>query len=218
MYPHLSISVLLPAGTLQPGLCMRDSDCTGTSKCSMDSFNKSCSCSPTDGQDKCELLGTCVEYCQTKAVIQQLADANQQLVICDPFLPNSCSGGLVCQPSSACLELKCEPGVGIKPVQCRGLCLPAVRLLTSARFCDAGNAVFVSLNAPAKSGSFPCSSAFEVLTMGGGATCEVSEQTVSGRLDIGKSSALVWIPSSTSGVTCCAPGTSHSVLRNCCFQ
>jgi hypothetical protein len=85
----------------------------------------------------------------------------------------------VCQPSSACLELTCEPGVGIKPVQCRGLCLPAVRLLTSARFADASSAVIVSLNAPAKSGSFPCSSAFEVSTMGGGATCEVSEQTVS---------------------------------------
>jgi hypothetical protein len=44
--------------------------------------------------------------------------------------------------------------------------------------------VVVSLNAPAKSGSFPCSSAFEVLTMGGGATCEVSEQTVSSMLEL----------------------------------
>eukprot|EP00882_Tetradesmus_deserticola_P029697 GHRQ01033288.1.p1 GENE.GHRQ01033288.1~~GHRQ01033288.1.p1 ORF type:complete len:178 (-),score=29.32 GHRQ01033288.1:260-793(-) len=162
---------------------MKDSDCAGTSKCSMDSSSQSCSCSSTDGQDRCELLGTCVEYCKTKAVVQQLADANRQVVVCDPFLPNSCTSGLVCQPSSTCLELTCQPGAGIKPVQCRGLCLPAVRLLMSARFSHAGNAVAVSLNTPAKSGSYPCSSVFEMgttTTLGGGATCDVSEQTVSG--------------------------------------
>lgn len=171
------------AGSLEQGLCRKDSDCSSKGSgwmCSTDSLKQSCTCTPADGQDKCEVLGTCVEYCQTKAVQNQLAAANSQLVVCDPFLPNTCTGDLVCQSSSSCLQLTCTAGEGIKTARCTGLCLPAVRLLIAARFSDAGDAVVVNLNAPAKAGSFPCSSAFETTGgLGGGASCDVVDQTVS---------------------------------------
>lgn len=143
-----------------------------------------CSCSITDGQDKCELLGQCVDYCSTPSVINELADANKQVVDCDPFLPNTCGGDLVCQSSSQCWKLACDSAYAkLTTVQCAGLCLPAVRLMVGARFSDAGDAVVVDLNAPAKSGQFPCSAVFDSSSsLGGGAWCDMSDQVLTIKL------------------------------------
>jgi hypothetical protein len=59
---------------------------------------------------------------------------NSQVKSCDFGKPNQCSGGLVCQRSSACFKVFCDATDGILVQQCSGLCQPAERLMLSARF------------------------------------------------------------------------------------
>ncbi|KAF8072463.1 olpB [Scenedesmus sp. PABB004] len=171
------------------GLCRRDADCTGRAEvCSTATPVQSCACAAADGTDQCQQLGRCVDICSTPAAAEQLEAAARQVLSCDPFLPNTCAGGLVCQSSAQCLTLTCVPGVGVTTARCSGLCLPAVRLLAGARFSDASDAVLVDLNAPARAARFPCASAFDAAgPLGGGAWCEVSDAVLTVRLGPGAS-------------------------------
>ena len=139
------------------GKCVSDADCLTTGHvCSMAAPTEQCTCA--GGLDTCRLLGTCVDYCTTPDVLASLTKANSAIVTCDPFLPNQCSGTLVCQSSTQCKTLTCVNGTGIVAKACGGMCMPAERVPASARLSDDGKKVVLQLNAPAKTGGFPCAS------------------------------------------------------------
>jgi hypothetical protein len=173
-----------PAGTNAGGLsempCRSDRDCInpGTACGDAAATVLNCTCSAEDGSDLCERLGTCQDFCSLPSVVAQLAATNAQVLECDPFLPNTCTGTLVCQPSSQCVRLACTPGSGaLSTVRCAGVCLPVVREPLGARFSDAGDAVLLALNAPALGGRFRCAAAFgAAAALLEAAWCEVADQ------------------------------------------
>jgi hypothetical protein len=141
------------ATELAQGQCEVDGDCNSNGKsgkgCDQSSTQTACTCK--DGLDSCKQLGSCIPFCKSAQAKKQLETANAQVVVCDPFLPNTCSGGLVCQTSSAGVQLVCRDGEGFVPVEVGGVCVPAQRELLSARFSADGKQVTVSLNAAARS-------------------------------------------------------------------
>jgi hypothetical protein len=143
--------------------CLSDKDCTTGFVCSTTSATQQCTCEL--GVDNCRLLGSCIDYCRSSDVESYLDKVNSAIVTCDPFLPNQCSGTLVCQSSTRCKTLTCEPGKGIVSKSCGGLCMPADRMPLSARLSDDGKKVVVMLNAPARSGGFPCASLLSPASM-----------------------------------------------------
>ena len=145
------------------GNCLSDKDCTTGSVCSTTNASQQCTC--VGGVDSCRLLGSCIDYCSSPDAQTYLEKVNAALVTCDPFLPNQCSGNLVCQSSTQCKTLTCEPGTGIVSKPCSGLCMPADRMPLSARLSDDGKKVVVMLNAPARSGGFPCASLLSPASM-----------------------------------------------------
>jgi hypothetical protein len=108
------------------------------------------------------------------------------VVVCDPFLPNTCSGGVVCQPSSAGVQLVCRDDAGIVPVEIGGVCLPAKRELLSARFSPDGKQISIALNAATRTAAFSCSSLFaaaDSTALGARAWCSASDRVLSVQLD-----------------------------------
>jgi hypothetical protein len=108
------------------------------------------------------------------------------VVICDPFLPNTCSGGLVCQASSAGVQLVCKDDAGIVPVEVGGVCVPAERGLVSARFSADGKQITISLNAAARTAAFSCSSLFDGTNgtaLGPRAWCSATDRSLTVQLD-----------------------------------
>lgn len=103
--------------------------------------------------------------------------------MCDPFLPNTCSGGLVCQPSSAGVQLVCKEGEGIIPVEVGGVCVPAKREPISARFSADGKVVTVTLNAAARDVKLGCSSLFNSTALGARAWCIAADRVLTVQLD-----------------------------------
>lgn len=109
--------------------------------------------------------------------------ANAQVVACDPSMPNTCSGGLVCQASSAGVQLVCREGEGIVPVFVGGVCVPAKRELLSARFSPDGKQVSVTLNAAAKDAAFGCSLIFDSTKLRAGAWCIAADRVLTVQLN-----------------------------------
>jgi hypothetical protein len=108
------------------------------------------------------------------------------VVVCDPFLPNTCSGGLVCQASSAGVQLVCKDDAGIVPVEVGGVCVPAKRELVSARFSADGKQITISLNAAARTAAFSCSSLFDSSSgtaLGPRAWCSAADRSLTVQLD-----------------------------------
>jgi hypothetical protein len=73
---------------------------------------------------------------------------------------HTCSGGLVCQASSAGVQLVCNDNSGIVPVAVGGVCVPAERKVLAARFSPDGKPINITLNAAARTVAFSCSSIF----------------------------------------------------------
>lgn len=171
------------------GQCAVDTDCNQGDVCDRQQVQTSCTCSA--GVDSCRQLGTCatpVPFCSTDKAKQQLAAANAQVVACDPFLPNSCSGGLECQPSSAGVQLVCKDDVGIITVDIGGVCVPADRKPLSARFSADGKQIVVSLNAAARSAAIGCSSLFDSTALGSRAWCVAADRALT--VQLGSSATL----------------------------
>jgi hypothetical protein len=108
------------------------------------------------------------------------------VVVCDPFLPNTCSGGLICQASSAGVQLVCKDDAGIVPVEVGGVCVPAKRELVSARFSADGKQITISLNAAARTAAFSCSSLFDGTNgtaLGPRAWCSTTDRSLTIQLD-----------------------------------
>lgn len=96
---------------------------------------------------------------------QTLLEVSQKVVVCDPFSPAGCSGGLVCQASSAGVQLVCNSGGITALEEGGGVCLPQKRAIQSARFSADGKQLLVTLNAAARQSSFSCGSLFSSETM-----------------------------------------------------
>jgi hypothetical protein len=142
--------------------------------------------------DTCKQLGSCIEFCDSAQATTKLQTANSQVVVCDPFLPNTCTGGLLCQASSAGVRLVCNDDDGIVPVEVGGVCVPAERKVMSARFSSDGKQITITLNAAARTAVFSCSSIFPAATstvLGARAWCSVSDRVLSVQLD-GSSTVL----------------------------
>lgn len=134
-------------------------------------------------------------------MVAQLAKANSLVTVCDPFLPNSCPGSLVCEASNSGVQLTCVSS-RITSVLVGGVCSPAVRQVVSARFGSSGSTVAVTLNAAAKDAAISCSSVFDAASsalLGAQAWCTVSDRTVTIKLDT--SSTMV-------------PGQNLAILAN----
>lgn len=190
-------SHLLPScapAALPAGRCESDSDCQVSSKgsiCEQASTTTTCTCSA--GADACKQLGTCIGFCDSTQAKRKLATANSQVVACDPFLPNTCSGGLVCQPSSAGVQLVCRDEAGIVPVEIGGVCAPADRRLLSARFSPDGKHVAIALNAAARTAAFSCSGLFTPVSsaaLGTRAWCSVADRVLTVQLDGGSATLM----------------------------
>jgi hypothetical protein len=122
----------------------------------------------------------------------KLQTANSQVVVCDPFLPNTCSGGLVCQASSAGVRLVCNDDSGIVPVTVGGVCVPAERKVLAARFSPDGKQITITLNAAARTAAFSCSSIFTLANstaLGARAWCSAGDRVLTVQLD-GSSSIM----------------------------
>jgi hypothetical protein len=171
---------VLVAG-LVAGQCETDKDCASGSVCDQSSTQSACSCSA--GVDTCKQLGSCVAFCSSPQAQRKLTAANSEVVVCDPFLPNTCSGGLLCQASSAGVQLVCKDDVGITSVVVGGVCVPADRKVLSARFSADGAQIAVTLNAAARSVSCSCSSLFNSTQLGARAWCTAAERTLTAQLD-----------------------------------
>lgn len=142
----------------EEGTCRDDRDCASGQLCDKSSVKEQCTCKA--GVDNCQTVGSCVDVCAAPKTRAELAKASIA-VPCDPFLPNQCSGTLVCQATAKCTTLQCEPGKGLVTQACKGLCLIGERLLDTARLSDTGREVLVTLNAGARSGSFVCAAILE---------------------------------------------------------
>jgi hypothetical protein len=136
-----------------------------------------------------------VSFCASAHAIRKLAAANAAVAACDPFLPNACSSGLVCEPSAAGVRLTCVDGAdgGLVTEAVGGVCVPARRELVSARFSDSGREVVLSLNAAARGGLLPCGSVFSQDTaaaLGRRASCTAQDRT----LTVGLGSGATLLP------------------------
>lgn len=176
----LLLPPLLRTG-LSPGQCESDKNCATGDVCDQSSTQAACTC--MGGVDSCKQLGTCIRFCDSTQAKKKLAAANAQVVACDPFLPNTCSGGLVCQASAAGVQLVCQDGVGIVPVEVGGVCVPADRKVLAAQFSADGKQLAVSLNAAARSAAFACSNLFKSSSLGARAWCTAADRTLTVRLD-----------------------------------
>lgn len=176
-----SLALFAVVAGLAPGQCESDKDCLSGRICDLSSTTPACTCSA--GADTCKQLGACIPFCSSAQAQRKLAAANSQVVACDPFLPNTCSGGLVCEASSAGVQLVCKDGVGIIPVEVGGVCVPANRKVLSARFSSDGTQVAVSLNAAARTAAFSCSSLFNISALGARAWCSAADRTLTVQLD-----------------------------------
>lgn len=168
----------LPAGRTD-GQCESDAQCGKGNICHQTTTTSVCTCS--DGADSCVQLGTCIKFCDSAQAQRKLALANNQVVVCDPFLPNTCSGGLVCQTSSAGVQLVCSDEAGIVPVEVGGVCVPAKRELLSARFSADGRQISIALNAATRTAAFSCSSLFTAANstaLGARAWCSAADRVV----------------------------------------
>jgi hypothetical protein len=128
-------------------------------------------------------MGACIPFCSSAQALRKLEAANSQVVACDPFLPNTCSGGLVCEASSAGIQLMCKEGVGIVPVEVGGVCVPADRKILTGRFSADGKLLSITLNAAARTAAFGCSSLFNSSTLGARAWCSAADRTLNVQLD-----------------------------------
>lgn len=170
---------------LPPNSCIYSAQCNATSQvCSMANPGLQCQCEA--GVDICTQVGQCIDFCDSNEAKQLVATANSQVLKCDPFQPNACSGTLICTASTTCLQTTCVPGTGIVNVPCAGLCMPAVRQMVSGRLSDDVTTLSVQLNAPVKSSQFPCSAAFtseSLALLGYHAYCMAEDRTLNVRLD-----------------------------------
>lgn len=146
-----------------------------------------CVCN-ADGSDTCVNARSCVAYCDSPDAKRQLDQANALVLSCDPFLPNTCPGNLVCFSSNQCLQLTCDNSLGLVTRTCPGLCMPVDRKLTGAQLADSGDAITVALNAPAAALGVSCSSLFDADTagrLGAGAWCVAKERSLEVTLGTG---------------------------------
>jgi hypothetical protein len=164
---------------------LQKSNCNDNQVCSTEGANVSPRCTCSEGTDTCQLLGTCISYCQTAEAKALLASMASSVTPCDTFLPNACSGGLVCQPSTTCRQATCSDADGLQLTKCSGVCAPAVRSITSASLTDDARGITAVLNAPARGISVSCSDVFAtgtVTALGSGAWCSTDERTLSIKL------------------------------------
>jgi hypothetical protein len=182
---YLSYMLLFagPTTGLPAGKCEADSDCSSQpgQVCDQSSTQTACTCQ--FGFDSCKQLGICIPFCSSAKAKKKLETANAQVVVCDPFLPNTCSGGLVCQASSAGVQLVCKDGEGFIPVEVGGVCVPAKRELLSARFSSDGKQLTLTLNAAARSAEFGCSSLFNSTVLGDRPWCAAADRVLTVDLD-----------------------------------
>lgn len=174
----------LSTADLPAGQCESDKECGTGSICDQASTTSACTC--RGGVDTCKQIGTCIRFCDSAQAKRKLATANSQVVVCDPFLPNTCSGGLVCQASSAGVQLVCKDDTGIVAVEVGGVCVPADRKVLPARFSPDGKQITIALNAAARSAAFSCSSLFTAAgstALGPRAWCSAADRLLAVQLD-----------------------------------
>lgn len=180
---YCSCVLLLCYAGRAAGQCESDKDCANRNICDLSTTTSLCTCNDTTGADTCKQMGACIPFCKSAQAMQKLEAANSQVVVCDPFLPNTCSGGLVCEASSAGVQLMCKEGVGIVPVEVGGVCVPADRKVLTGRFSADGKQVLITLNAAARTASFSCSSLFSSSALGTRAWCSAADRMLSVQLD-----------------------------------
>lgn len=77
-----------PAGN---DTCSSDANCAAGKVCVKSSPVLKCACRDTDGTDSCESVGTCVDFCASKA--DYIASVNELVPSCDSIFDTSCGQG-----------------------------------------------------------------------------------------------------------------------------
>jgi hypothetical protein len=181
------VSAFPTAGSSAQAPCQTDGECAAGSGSTCDTSSTHSVCTCADGVDRCKQFGQCVSHCDSPQVKQNLLEVSQQVMACDPFSPAGCAGGLVCEASSAGVQLVCNSG-GVTAVEVGGVCLPERRSIQSARFSADGRQLLLTLNAAARSTACSCGSLFSSDAMKL-AWCVVSDRVV--RVDLGSAATVL---------------------------
>ncbi|KAF6251912.1 hypothetical protein COO60DRAFT_1674268 [Scenedesmus sp. NREL 46B-D3] len=194
--------------------CRVDTDCLannatsydGSLVCSMAAPTEFCTCSR--GLETCVRLGSCKNFCESRADYLNSINAEVDKVACSgPF--HDCGAGRECKASSQCQRLECDAKDGIKKTACYGFCMIADRKVLAARMDGNGRTINVVLNTAAAPGSFACASIFNADTaaiLGSDAWCSVSGKEL--KIDLGRSATIM------PGTDSLTVATSQSVLTD----
>eukprot|EP00899_Mesostigma_viride_P023076 jgi/Mesvir1/3953/Mv09990-RA.3 len=182
--------------------CFAQEDCTrapaavaaGLSAC--DSFSaatggvcqSNCGCDPATGKEACGgCLGRCVSKC-AQLFNPAAMDTTSSTIgsrsgrPCANATDASCGAGLTCTPAP-CRNCACdEVSATISCTPCFGQCLPALAVMSSARFTSSLGGIDVTLNAAAEDDLVPCAQLFEASTLvalGGNSICKTTGSLLS---------------------------------------